>query len=161
MSKRNMLDLCKKSLFEKMGVNFLDSSKALLLYMIVSAIMCYSIFVTFISVTAFAKSNHICLWLNFRGFLSEIMAKAPSVVSRNLQRLAESCLVLKKVKGRWEITPLGVQINQRTRVYLEEQAKLLSESETSNRLKLPTIPDDSILIVINAQNGLLDATHEG
>lgn len=95
------------------------------------------------------------------GHLAELMGRDPSVVSRNLQRIAESYPVLKKVKGRWEITPLGIQINQRTRVYLEEQAKLFSELEASKSLNLPTIPEDAILIIINAQNGLLDATCEG
>jgi len=95
------------------------------------------------------------------GHLAELMGRDPSVVSRNLQRIAESYPVLKKVKGRWEITPLGVQINQRTSVYLEEQAKLFSELEANKSIKHPTIPEDAILIIINAQNGLLDATCEG
>lgn len=95
------------------------------------------------------------------GNLAELMGRDPSVVSRNLQRIAEYYPVLKKVKGRWEITPLGVQINQRTRDYLGEQSKLFSDLEASKKLNLPTIPDDAILIVINAQNGLLDATCEG
>lgn len=95
------------------------------------------------------------------GHLAELMARDPSVVSRGLQRIAESYPVLKKLKGRWEITPLGVQINQRTRVYLEEQAKLFSESKVSKKLNSSVISDDAILIIINAQNGLLDATCEG
>jgi predicted transcriptional regulator len=40
------------------------------------------------------------------GHLAELMARDPSVISRNLQRVAEDYPVLKKVKGRWEITPL-------------------------------------------------------
>ena len=95
------------------------------------------------------------------GHLAELMGRDPSVVSRNLQRIAESYPVLKKVKGRWEITPLGVQINQQTQAYLENQMKLFSELETNKKVKVPAISDDSILIVINAQNGLLDATLEG
>lgn len=94
------------------------------------------------------------------GHLAELMARDPLVVSRSLQRIAESYPVLKKVKGRWEMTPLGVQINQRTRVYLEDQAKLFSEMESSKK-KRPLIADDTVLIIINAQNGLLDATCEG
>ncbi len=34
------------------------------------------------------------------GHLAELIARDPSVVSRNLQRVAESYPVLKKVKGR-------------------------------------------------------------
>lgn len=95
------------------------------------------------------------------GHLAELMARDPSVVSRNLQRIAESYPVLKKVKGRWELTPLGVQVNQRTRIYLEDQTKLFSELEVHKKITSPEIPDDAVLIVINAQNGLLDATCEG
>lgn len=95
------------------------------------------------------------------GHLAEVMARDPSVVSRNLQKIAESYPVLKKVKGRWEITPLGTQINQRTRTYIEEQTRLLSEVALNKKKKSPICSDDSVLIIINAQNGLLDATQEG
>lgn len=95
------------------------------------------------------------------GHLAELMARDPSVVSRNLQRIAEDHSVLKKVKGRWELTPLGAQVNQRTRAYLEDQIKLLSDIEPKRKVDSPSIPEDAILIVINAQSGLLDATNEG
>ncbi len=35
------------------------------------------------------------------GHLAELMARDPSVVSRNLQRIAEDYPVLIKVKGHW------------------------------------------------------------
>ena len=92
--------------------------------------------------------------------LAEMMAKDPSVVSRNLQRIAEEYPVLKKVKGRWELTPLGVQINEQTRSYLAKHTELLSQATGSEKTKA-TIADRSILIIINAQNGLLDATQVG
>lgn len=93
--------------------------------------------------------------------LAELMARDPSVVSRNLQKIAEDYPVLKKVKGRWEITPLGVQINQQTQAYLEQQIKLVSNTVSNKKKKSSLHMDDSILIVVNAQNGLLDATQEG
>ncbi len=93
--------------------------------------------------------------------LSETMARDPSVVSRNLQRIAEDYPVLKKVKGRWEITPLGIQVNQRTRTFLEEQSKLFSPIAQDNKHSLSAWAEDSILMIINAQNGLLDSTQEG
>ncbi|MES2803203.1 MAG: isochorismatase family protein [Bdellovibrionota bacterium] len=93
--------------------------------------------------------------------LAELMARDPSVVSRNLQKIAEDYPVLKKVKGRWEITPLGVQINQQTRAYLEQQTKLVSQTVVNKYKKSALCTDDSILIIVNAQNGLLDATQEG
>jgi len=83
------------------------------------------------------------------------------VVSRNLQRIAEDACVLKKVKRRWELTPLGVQINEQTKIYLEKQTELLSSIIESKKSKRLAFAEHSILIIINAQNGLLDATQEG
>lgn len=95
------------------------------------------------------------------GHLAELMARDPSVVSRNLQRIAEDYPVLKKVKGRWEITPLGIQVNQRTKAFLEEQAKLFLLIAEDKKPALSAWAEDSILVIINAQNGLLDSTQEG
>lgn len=95
------------------------------------------------------------------GHLAERMSRDPSVVSRNLQRLAEDHPVLKKVKGRWEITPLGLQINSRTRNYLRELSPLLSHTSSKKDQIASSFTLTSTLIVINAQVGLLDATLEG
>lgn len=94
------------------------------------------------------------------GHLSELMAKDQSVVSRNLQRIAEDFPVLIKVKGRWEITPLGIQINQQTRSYLEDQEKLISKINEQKKSKFLVLGENSTLIIINAQNGLFDGTQE-
>lgn len=93
--------------------------------------------------------------------LAEIMAKDPSVVSRNLQRIAEDHPVLKKVKGRWELTPLGVQINDQTRAYLTKHTELLSQTIQTTTAKTNPFTNNSILIIINAQNGLLGTTQKG
>lgn len=93
--------------------------------------------------------------------LAETMAKDPSVVSRNLQRIAEDYPVLKKVKGRWELTPLGVQINEQTRSFLAKHTELLSSALDKRNQKVSAFSDSSILIIINAQKGLLDATQDG
>jgi nicotinamidase-related amidase len=94
------------------------------------------------------------------GHLSELMAKDPSVISRNLQRMAEELPVLIKIKGRWELTPLGVQINQQTRAYLEEQKKLISKTIEQKKPRTSLIGENSVLIIINAQNGLFNRTQE-
>ncbi len=94
------------------------------------------------------------------GHLAEVMAKDPSVVSRNLQRIAEDFPVLIKIKGRWEITPLGLQINQQTRNYLEGQEKLISTARVQKKTNAIAFDDRSTLIIINAQNGLFDGTQE-
>lgn len=91
--------------------------------------------------------------------LAETMAKDPSVISRNLQRMAEDYPVLKKVKGRWELTPLGIQLNEQTRLYLAKQSELVSQiSKKKTQMNLTFA--DSILIIINAQKGLLEDTRE-
>ena len=92
--------------------------------------------------------------------LAELMAKDPSVISRNLQKIAEDFPVLIKVKGRWEITPLGLQINQQTRSYLEDQKKIILKAIEQKKPKSLLFNESSILIIINAQNGLFDDTQE-
>lgn len=92
--------------------------------------------------------------------LSETLGKDPSVVSRGLQRIAETQPVLVKVKGRWELTPLGRQTNVLTRNFIDSQKKLFPavpkiDSSYRNLLK------HSVLIVINAQVGLQDPTLMG
>ncbi len=95
------------------------------------------------------------------GELAEIMAKDPSVVSRSLQRLAEDYPVLKKNKGRWEITPLGQQINEHTRAFLAKHAEVLSEFGKTTNSNIREIDDKTFLIIVNAQKGLLDASGVG
>lgn len=92
--------------------------------------------------------------------LAEMMNRDPSVVSRNLQRIAEDRPVLKKVRGRWELTPLGIQINEHTRTYLEKQAELFTSSDKDKPMEALPLQDNSALIIINAQNGLLGSTQE-
>lgn len=93
--------------------------------------------------------------------LSERMARDPSVVSRNLQKIAEDFPVLKKVKARWEITPLGIQINKSTRVFLEEQKKFLVPFLDEKKTQKSLLSENAILIVINSQKGLSDGTQNG
>jgi nicotinamidase-related amidase len=89
--------------------------------------------------------------------LAEAMAKDPSVVSRGLQRIAEEYPVLVKVKGRWELTPLGRQTNELTKSFIADHTKLLAKASKSTA----TAAQNSLLVVINAQTGLLDATQLG
>jgi nicotinamidase-related amidase len=91
--------------------------------------------------------------------LAETMAKDPSVISRGLQKIAESYPVLIKIRGRWELTPLGRELNVFTKEHTLKQEILLGSSvkQKSSKEKF----EDSVLIVINAQCGLLDATQLG
>lgn len=93
------------------------------------------------------------------GHLAGVMAKDPSVVSRNLQRIAEEHPVLEKVKGRWELTSLGIQVNEQTRAYLAKQTALLSPNDRKSASSAPL--ESATLVVINSQKGLLDTTQEG
>jgi nicotinamidase-related amidase len=91
------------------------------------------------------------------GALSGQLYRDPSVVSRNLQRLAETLPVVSKVRGRWKITPLGLRINALTRRFLEELDQVVLPSATDDADPRPpyTAPD-CVLLVINAQAALLE-----
>jgi nicotinamidase-related amidase len=93
--------------------------------------------------------------------LADTMAKDPSVVSRNIQRMAEEFPVLEKVKGRWELTPLGIQTNELTRNSLNNYNALLAKVSIAKPPYKHGFSKNSVLIIINAQNGLLDATQAG
>lgn len=100
---------------------------------------------------AFEKSNGL-------NQLAEVMAKDPSVISRGLQRIAEIYPVLIKVRGRWELTPLGRQMNLITIEIINQQREFLGNSKQELKVN---ISENSILIIINAQSGLLDSTQIG
>jgi nicotinamidase-related amidase len=92
--------------------------------------------------------------------LSESMCRDPSVVSRGLQKIAEDYPVLAKIKGRWELTPLGYQINIATKSAITNYHKLLS-AETQRARSEKHLSIRSLLVIVNAQCGLLDATQPG
>jgi len=81
------------------------------------------------------------------------MAKDPSVVSRGLLQLAETCPVLQKTKNRWELTALGTQVCSQTRTYLNDLRLTLS-NEVKGTKKYFDDPK-ALLVIINAQNALL------
>jgi nicotinamidase-related amidase len=82
--------------------------------------------------------------------LADTMVKDPSVISRNLQRIAEAYPVIIKVRGRWQLTALGQLINARTREFLAVLQPLLHQ-ET----RVPASPFlGATLLIINAQAGL-------
>lgn len=93
--------------------------------------------------------------------LAEMIGRDPSVISRNLQRIAEDHPVLKKVKGRWEITPLGIEVNEQTKSYLKNQTELFSNAVKNKNKNELALLESATLIIINAQKGLIDLTQEG
>jgi nicotinamidase-related amidase len=78
------------------------------------------------------------------------------VVSRNLQRLSEDLPVIAKVRGRWHITPLGRQVNVLNRKYLEDFAQFTGAKKKGPHAATLTVPENSLLVVINAQKALHD-----
>lgn len=79
--------------------------------------------------------------------LADNVRRDPSVVSRNLARLAEDAPVLAKVGGKWRLTTAGRRVNALSREYLTELAKTLARDTDADR---------TALVVINAQQALKD-----
>lgn len=94
------------------------------------------------------------------GELSKAMAKDPSVVSRNLQKLADGLPVIEKVRGRWQLTPLGSLMNEKVRAFLAEIAPLLRDQVELNPHGGDLLGRQSVLLVINAQAGLTAGLRE-
>jgi nicotinamidase-related amidase len=88
--------------------------------------------------------------------LAGLMARDPSVVSRNLQRLAGEVPVLVKAGGRWRLSPLGRQLNVVTRQYLAELEKLTGGGSPKRSVSPSPVPEHSLLVLINAQRALHD-----
>jgi nicotinamidase-related amidase len=92
--------------------------------------------------------------------LADLMAKDPSVISRNLRKLAEEWPVLIKNSGRWQITPLGRQVNFISRDFQDRLHKLTDSLKkkhwTASSFRLPK---KSLLVVINAQKALQDPAY--
>jgi nicotinamidase-related amidase len=90
--------------------------------------------------------------------LARLMHRDASVVSRNLQSLAETG-VLEKDRNRWAITALGRQVNAWTRTVAASQAKILSQHKRLRLIdaKLPELGDAAALLIVGAQRGFDDA----
>ncbi len=92
--------------------------------------------------------------------LAQTMGKDPSVISRNLQRIAENYPVLKKIKGRYELTPFGQQVNKHTKTFLENHIELFASLKNENHSNSIEFNENSVLILINTQKGLQHSTNE-
>jgi nicotinamidase-related amidase len=90
--------------------------------------------------------------------LARLMHRDASVVSRNLQGLAESG-VLEKDRNRWVITALGRQINAWTRTVAASQTKILGQAKRLRLLdaKLPELTPAAALVLVGLQRGFDDA----
>lgn len=90
--------------------------------------------------------------------LARYLAKDPSVISRNLQRLAESQPVIQKLKGRWALTPLGINVIDRTRAFVGDLNAWMPQTPETLKKVLTPLTERAALVVINAQKGLLQPT---
>lgn len=78
------------------------------------------------------SSDHCELLLAFEetgslSALATLVGRDISVVSRQLQKIAQTLPVLEKIQGKWRLTPLGRQVNQWTRNSVETQKRLLQQ----------------------------------
>lgn len=89
--------------------------------------------------------------------LARAMHKDASVISRNLQGLAESG-VLAKQGARWALTALGRQVNNWTRTVAESQHKIFDQQSKARFLdaKLPAVTASTALLLLGVQNGFAD-----
>lgn len=93
--------------------------------------------------------------------LAKAMSKDPSVVSRNLQRLAELQPVIVKENGRWQLTQYGRETNALTRNYISSVTNLITAHQaliknSSNANAF--VSAHAALVLVNAQNVWLGAT---
>lgn len=59
--------------------------------------------------------------------LADLVGRDISVISRQLQKIAQSAPVLEKRQGKWWLSPLGAQINHWARDAAESQKRILSQ----------------------------------
>ena len=89
--------------------------------------------------------------------LADHIAKDPSVVSRNLQKLASQAPVIAKVGGRWRITPLGRQLNILSQEYLVRLEGLIGDRQGKQQYVASSVlPNNALLIAVNTQKALRD-----
>jgi nicotinamidase-related amidase len=87
--------------------------------------------------------------------LSEMLHKDQSVVSRNLQKLAESAPVIEKVNRRWQITEMGREINHETIAFHKILSQKLSLTKLAPVFQIAT----TALVLVNTQKALEDGPH--
>ncbi len=89
--------------------------------------------------------------------LAKAMHKDASVISRNLQSLAETG-VLEKHGTRWVLTTLGRQVNSWTRTVTRSQIKIFDQQTKSRFLnsKMPSLTAETALVLVGVQNGFED-----
>ncbi|MCB0418832.1 MAG: LysR family transcriptional regulator [Bdellovibrionaceae bacterium] len=82
--------------------------------------------------------------------LADLVGRDISVISRQLQKISQQAPVLEKRQGKWQLSPIGAQINHWARDAAEAQKRILSQSgvlriastrEFSARVLSPQLPE--------------------
>lgn len=90
--------------------------------------------------------------------LAQLLHKDQSVVSRNLQSLADVAPVIEKVNRRWMLTDLGRKVISESRQFNSKINQMLaSRNKTENHLLKP----NSLLLLINPQMAMIAARSGG
>ena len=90
--------------------------------------------------------------------LSLQLHKDQSVVSRNLQRLADVAPVIEKINRRWTLTDLGRKVIVESRQFNSKINLMLAKQNKSEKLLLKS---NSLLVLINPQMAMIAARSGG
>lgn len=90
--------------------------------------------------------------------LSKQLNKEQSVVSRNLQSLAEVAPVIEKINRRWKVTDLGRKIINESRTFNSKINQLLMLRPNS---EVNLLGPNSLLLLINPQMAMIEARSGG
>lgn len=82
--------------------------------------------------------------------LSQVLYRDTSVLSRQLQRLAELAPVVEKYDRRWQVTDLGKQVVTEYRNFTKNIENLLQSKDIKSKADLK-LDHDSVLVIINPQ----------
>jgi nicotinamidase-related amidase len=90
--------------------------------------------------------------------LAKAVGREISVVSRQLQKLAEAMPVIEKAKGRWQITALGRQMSYWAQDAIEGQRRIYEQFNNArlSGFRAPAIHEGTVLMIINVQDGFDD-----
>ena len=90
--------------------------------------------------------------------LSLRLNKDQSVVSRNLQSLADVAPVIEKINRRWTLTELGRKVIAESRQFNSKINLMLAQQ---NKAEKPLLTPNSLLVLINPQMAMLAARSGG
>lgn len=89
--------------------------------------------------------------------LSDTLFKDSSVISKKLKKISEIAPVIKKVSGKWQITPVGRSINDISRSFAVKLSNALpAVSNISNLIREDFLQGKLVLMLVNTQKAFHD-----